>query len=128
MLSPQGRVVMVSGANRGIGRAIAERLLAAGYSISAGVRDPAKLPFGGARVLACRYDAKDRAAAPAWVAATVKRFGRIDGLVNAAGINPMARVIDEDEGPLDDMWKVNVKGPLRVVRAALPHLAASGTG
>jgi len=128
MLSPQGRVVMVSGANRGIGRAIAERLLAAGYSISAGVRDPAKLPFGGERVLACRYDAKDRAAAPAWVAATVKRFGRIDGLVNAAGINPMARVIDEDEGPLDDMWEVNVKGPLRVVRAALPHLAASGTG
>jgi NAD(P)-dependent dehydrogenase (short-subunit alcohol dehydrogenase family) len=128
MLSPQGRVVMVSGANRGIGRAIAERLLTAGYSISAGVREPAKLPFGGERVLACRYDATERAAAPAWVAATVARFGRIDGLVNSAGINPLVRVIDEDEAALDAMWEVNVKGPLRLVRAALPHLEASGTG
>jgi NADP-dependent 3-hydroxy acid dehydrogenase YdfG len=128
MLSPQGRVVMVSGASRGIGRAIAERLLAAGYSISAGVRDPAKLAIAGERVLACRYDAKDRAAAPAWVAATIKRFGRIDGLINAAGINPLVRVTDDEEGPLDEMWEVNVKGPLRMVRAALPHLEASGTG
>jgi NAD(P)-dependent dehydrogenase (short-subunit alcohol dehydrogenase family) len=128
MLSPQGRVVMVSGASRGIGRAIAERLLAAGYAVSAGVRDPAKLPFAGERVLACRYDAKDRAAPPAWVAATMARFGRIDGLVNSAGINPLVRVMDEDEAPLDEMWTVNVKGPLRLVRAALPHLEASGTG
>ena len=46
----------------------------------------------------------------------------------AAGINPLVRVIDEDEGPLDEMWEVNVKAPLRVVRAALPYLEASGTG
>ena len=128
MLSPQGRVVMVSGASRGIGRAIAERLLAAGYAISAGVRDPAKLPFAGERVLAVRYDAKDRAAPGAWVAATVARFGRIDGLVNSAGINPLVRVMDEDEAALDEMWAVNVKGPLRLTRAALPHLEQSGTG
>src|SRR5262245_36772158 len=128
MLSPQGRVVMVSGASRGIGRAIAERLLAAGYAISAGVRDPAKLPFGGERVLAVRYDAKDRASPSAWVAATVARFGRIDGLVNSAGINPLVRVMDEDETGLDEMWAVNVKGPLRLTRAALPHLEQSGTG
>jgi NAD(P)-dependent dehydrogenase (short-subunit alcohol dehydrogenase family) len=107
---------------------VGERLLTAGYTISAGVRDPAKVPFSGERVLACRYDAKDRAAVPAWVAATVKRFGRIDGLVNAAGINPLVRVIDEDEAPLDEMWEVNVKAPLRMVRAALPYLEASGTG
>jgi len=128
MLSPQGRVVMVSGASRGIGRAVAERLLAAGYAISAGARDPAALRFAGERLLVCRYDATDRAAPRAWVAETLARFGRIDGLVNAAGINPWVEVTDEDESGLDAMWEVNVKGPLRLARAALPHLAASGTG
>ncbi len=131
MLSPKGRVVMVSGASRGIGRAVAERLLAAGFTVSAGVRQPASFAITGAdpeRLLVQRYDAKDRASAKAWVAATAARFGRIDGLVNSAGINTMTTVLDEDEGPLDEIWEVNVKGPLRLIRAALPQLEASGTG
>jgi len=62
------------------------------------------------------------------VAATLARFGRIDAIVNAAGINPKVRVSDGEEELLDEMWRVNVKGPLRVIRAALPHLAKSGSG
>jgi NAD(P)-dependent dehydrogenase (short-subunit alcohol dehydrogenase family) len=126
MLDPRGRVAMVSGASRGIGRKIAERLAASGFLISAGVRDPKTADAGW---LAQRYDAERAEDATAWVAATMARFGRIDVLVNAAGISkPRTRLDEEDETSLDAMWRVNVKGPLRLVRAAMPHLRACGEG
>jgi len=127
MLESDGRVAMVSGASRGIGRRVMERLLASGFCVSAGVRDPRSVA-AHERLLVCRYDAESVAAARDWVAATVARFGRIDALVNAAGINPMARISDEDETALDRSWAVNVKGPLRLIRFAMPHLQASGSG
>jgi NAD(P)-dependent dehydrogenase (short-subunit alcohol dehydrogenase family) len=127
MLDPNGRVAMVSGASRGIGRRVMERLLASGLSVSAGMRDPRALP-GQERLLVHRYEAESLEAARDWVAATAARFGRIDALVNAAGINPMARIADADETALDRTWAVNVKGPLRLIRLAMPHLQASGTG
>ncbi|QYU67593.1 urate hydroxylase PuuD [Leptolyngbya sp. 15MV] len=77
---------------------------------------------------AFRYDAEEEGSAEAWVAGTLARFGRIDAVGNAAGINPMARLLDADEAPHDTMWRVNVKGPMRVIRAAWPHLVASGEG
>ena len=66
MLAPEGRVIMVSGANRGIGRAVAEALYRAGYTLSLGARDPASLkPVAGesveGRILMERYDAEDQA-------------------------------------------------------------------
>jgi NAD(P)-dependent dehydrogenase (short-subunit alcohol dehydrogenase family) len=125
MLDPAGRVVMVSGASRGIGRAVLERLLAAGYAVGAGVRDLGALR-PGPRLAVERYAAENLHSAEAWVAATVERFGRIDGLVCAAGINPMARLADEDETAFGAQWLVNVKGPMRLVRLA--HLAACGEG
>lgn len=127
MLDPTNRVAMVSGATRGIGQAVMQRLLGRGFLVSAGVRNPHALP-GSDRLLVHRYDAAREGAAEDWVAATVARFGRIDALANAAGINPVATLTDPDERALDEMWLINVKGPLRVVRAALPHLAASGEG
>ncbi|MHA6729203.1 SDR family NAD(P)-dependent oxidoreductase [Devosia sp. A369] len=127
MLSADGRVVMISGASRGMGRAVADRLVASGFRVSGGMRDPSKLPESD-NVLSCRFDAEEQNSAEAWVAATMERFGRIDAVVNAAGINPKVRVTDDGEDELDQMWRVNVKGPLRVVRAAFPHLAASGYG
>lgn len=133
MLEPAGRVIMVSGANRGIGLAVARSLAAKGYSLSLGARDPAALREAASglepdRLLLHAYDAKDLAAAEAWVAATVGQFGRIDGLVNNAGIGGMATVEDPDERLLDDLWAVNVKGPLRMIRLALPHLRRAGSG
>lgn len=118
---------MVSGASRGIGRHVAQRLAAAGFSVSAGMRDPTAGPAGSA-VLSCRYDAEAEGSAQEWVAATVARFGRVDAVVNIAGINPRVLVGDRGEDDLDRMWRVNVKGPLRVIRAALPHLRACGSG
>jgi NAD(P)-dependent dehydrogenase (short-subunit alcohol dehydrogenase family) len=127
MLEGAGRVAMVSGAARGIGRAVAERLLAAGYTISAGVRDLSRAP-AHERVTAHRFDAGEKGSAEAWVAATMARHGRIDALVNAAGINPRGTLLDGDETAFDAEWEVNAKGPMRVIRAAWPHLVAGGEG
>ena len=127
MLEVGDRVVMVSGASRGIGRAVAERLTATGFRVSAGVRDARGLA-ATERLMLQRYDAESVDSAEAWVAATVERFGAVHGLVNAAGINPRFTVEDADETALDQLWAVNVKGPLRLSRLAMPHLRACGTG
>ncbi|RWR10233.1 SDR family NAD(P)-dependent oxidoreductase [Paenirhodobacter populi] len=127
MLDPQGRVVMVSGAARGLGLSITQALLASGFTVSAGVRNPDRLA-PAERLTVSRYDAEEDGAAEAWVTATVAEHGRIDALVNCAGINPRVRVMDEGEEALDAMWRINVKGPLRVSRAAMPCLVASGSG
>jgi NAD(P)-dependent dehydrogenase (short-subunit alcohol dehydrogenase family) len=127
MLEADGRVVMVSGASRGIGRVVVERLIAGGYHVSAGVRDRRGL-LGSDRLMLHRYDAESLSSAEAWVAATIERFGRLDGLINAAGINPEANLTDPDETALDAMMLINVKAPKRLIRLALPHLAKSGEG
>jgi len=132
MLSPQGRVVMVSGANRGIGLAIARCLHDKGYSLSLGARDATAVESAGAwdagRVMPHRYDALDAESNAAWVDATAARFGRVDGLVNNAGIMTSAPIEEADEADLDAMWAVNVKAPLRMIKFAMPHLRASGSG
>ncbi len=127
MLDPVGRVVMISGASRGIGREVLRRLHGHGWLVSAGVRSAGRLT-AGQDLLLHRYEAEEEGAAAAWVAATAARFGRIDAVVNAAGINPLARLLDADETPHDAMWRVNVKGPMRVIRSAWPHLVAGGEG
>ena len=127
VLAVEGRVAMVSGAGRGIGRAVVEQLLAEGWHVSAGIRALRGLTATD-RLLAHRYDAEQPGSAEAWVAATQARFGAIHALVNAAGINARASIADPDETGLDELWAVNVKGPLRVIRAALPALKACGVG
>jgi|SRR5690606_4715182 NAD(P)-dependent dehydrogenase (short-subunit alcohol dehydrogenase family) len=133
MLPPEERVILVSGANRGIGRAVARRLYADGYNLSLGARDVTKLAgitagMATARVFVHPYEARDAGAAQDWVAATAAYFGRIDGLVNNAGILRPFSVEDDDETVLDALWEVNVKGPYRLIREAFPHLKASGAG
>jgi NADP-dependent 3-hydroxy acid dehydrogenase YdfG len=133
MLSPEGRVIMISGANRGIGLALARCLHAKGYALSLGARnlvalDKAVAALGGDHVMTHVLDVADKASAATWVAATATRFGRIDGLINNAGISRQTKIMDDDEVELDEMWLVNVKGPLRLTRLAMPHLKASGSG
>jgi NADP-dependent 3-hydroxy acid dehydrogenase YdfG len=127
MLEVDNRIVMVSGASRGIGHAVVHRLLASGFRVSAGLRDPSRLKEGES-LMTHRYDAEDPKSPISWVNATVARWGAVDAVVNAAGVNPKVRVSDEGENDLDEMWRVNVKGPLRLIRAALPHLAVCGHG
>lgn len=119
------RVALVSGAGRGLGRAIAERLMADGWTVSAGLRDPSKAPQG---VHAARFDAADPATAETWVEAAAAELGRIDALVNNAGILRRVTFDEGTEADLDALWQVNVKAPFRLIRAALPHLKRSGTG
>lgn len=127
MLNGDGRVAMVSGAARGIGRATLEHLLNTGWRVSAGVRDARGLTASD-RLMLHRYDAEEVESPRAWVAATLERFGALHALVNAAGINTKATLADEDEAALDALWAINVKAPMRLIRAALPALRACGEG
>jgi NAD(P)-dependent dehydrogenase (short-subunit alcohol dehydrogenase family) len=127
MLSGKDRVAMVTGASRGIGRAVADRLLAGGFRVSAGVRDPSKFTQTD-RILYHRYDAEEPASADAWLAATLSRFGTVQVLANVAGIIKPYTLYTEDDENLDAMWRVNVKAPLRLIRLTLPHLKACGEG
>jgi NADP-dependent 3-hydroxy acid dehydrogenase YdfG len=124
------RVAMVSGASRGIGAAVARELAAAGWQVSLGVRDPA--PVAGlwrdAGALVCRYDAEQRGAERSWVAETAERFGRIDALVNNAGIMIPKSVVEAADADVDQILDVNVKAPLALGREAWPHLTATGAG
>ena len=127
------RVAMVSGANRGIGRAIARELARRGFRLSLGVRKP-ETPVAGLAgvapdaVFLTRYEAREPDAGNAWVAATMARFGRIDVLVNNAGIAPQVHLETGTDAELDALLDINVKAPFRVLRAAFPHLKVSGTG
>lgn len=124
---------MLSGANRGIGAAIAERLADDGYRLSLGARRVDALAgsapdIGSDRMLLNHHEATDLDSARRWVEATVDRFDGIDVLINCAGIVDRTGFESMDEDVLDDMWAVNVKGPLRLTRLALPHLRQSGSG
>ena len=126
MLDPADRVVMVSGAARGIGRAVVERLLADGFRVSAGVRT-SNLTSSD-RLLVHRYDAESLESAQAWRDATLARFGALHGLVNAAGVS-LARAprADAVEDALDSVWLIKGKaprglGPRRARHRDLPGL------
>ena len=128
------KIAMISGATRGIGLAIARELRASGYALSLGVRRPDAVATLFAHddalpaVMSYAYEAADCEAPAAWVAATLQRFGRIDVLVNNAGIAPFIGLEDGSDDALDEMFDINVKAPFRLIRAALPALKASGCG
>lgn len=133
LLAAEGRVAMVSGASQGIGEAIARRLLADGYRLSLGVRDVEatrdKFADADRDVLFVDYfEARVPATAGAWLDRTLETFGDLQILINNAGIWRQVNFDEGDEEALDDLWAVNVKGPFRLTRLALPHLRKSGIG
>ena len=124
---------MISGASRGIGRAIAEQLLEDGYQLSLGVRMPENfeplLPSGaGGQVQIQAYDASDPSSASRWVQTCRDRFGGVDGLIHCAGIFSRVGLLFDDgqEQEIEDLWTVNVMGPWWLTRAAWPDLVSSG--
>ena len=126
-------MVLVSGANCGIGFAIAKTLYDKGYTVSLGVRDPHGLTaaiahWNDLRVHTAHYEATQWHTHEAWVESVIERFGRLDGLVNNAGVSSRGTIRDIDEKELDRVFAVNCKAPLNMIRKALPHLEASGAG
>ena len=119
---------MISGANRGIGLKIAEKLYEEGFSLSLGTRQPFDLNEDHDRVASFHFDATIAETAKEWVDKTAKRFGKIDALINNAGIVRTVTLDNVDEDTLDELFEVNVKAPYRMICHALPYLRKSGEG
>jgi NAD(P)-dependent dehydrogenase (short-subunit alcohol dehydrogenase family) len=132
-----GKVVIVTGSTKGIGRARAEGMARAGASVVVSSRKQDLCTSvaeeiehaTGAAVLGLACHVGDWDAIPGFIDAVHQRFGRIDALVNNAGINP-ARI-----GPADmtlEYWRkvfsVNLEGPLRTSQCVLPIMRGQGGG
>ena len=125
-----GRVAVVTGGGTGIGAATARRFAAEGARVVVGGRRPGPLEEVAAESggLAVAGDVADPAYAPALVAATVERFGGIDVVVANAGVGFGRSAGDVEDEPWQRTLDVNLSGPLRVVRAALPAMLDRGRG
>jgi NAD(P)-dependent dehydrogenase (short-subunit alcohol dehydrogenase family) len=117
-----GLVALVTGGASGIGAAIARTLGERGASVAVLDREVSSVPDGVFGVVA---DVTDDAAVRAAVESVVARFGRLDVLVNNAGIGAQGGVEDNTDAEWNRVWDVNVLGMVRVARAALPALRRS---
>ncbi len=120
--SLDGLVAIVTGGASGIGAAIAERLHADGAQIAVLDRDTAG---AGAAFAAFTADVSDRASVDAAVAAVAEEFGRIDIVVNNAGIGAQGDIAANDDDEWARVLSINVTGIARVTAAALPWLRES---
>ncbi len=121
----------VTGASRGLGRALAELVLERGDAVVASARDPAALAAElgpRERVLTWALDITDERAAHGAVAAALERFGRIDVLVNNAGRGLIGAVEEASAAEVLAVFENNVFGTLAVTRAALPSMRERGSG
>jgi 2-hydroxycyclohexanecarboxyl-CoA dehydrogenase len=127
-----GRVVLVTGAARGIGAGIARAAAAAGAAVALGdvaeatVREVAGA-LGG-RALGLRMDVTDAHSVGAAVAEAEARLGPIDVLVNNAGVDVIRPFLDSDPESWDRLWAVNLRGTLLATRAVLGGMVARGRG
>lgn len=124
-----GTVALVTGASSGIGAATARRLAQEGASVALIARREDRLrelattiESEGGTALVAVADISDRDQAKAAVARTVEQFGRLDTVVNNAGLMLLGPVVGADTDEWDRMIAVNVQGLLHVTHAALPHL------
>jgi len=120
----EGKAALVTGASRGIGRAVAQLLAARGVGLGLASRSGDDLGLEG--VVARPCDVRNPADLERIVGETVDRFGRLDILVANAGVGAYGPFLELSPEHLDEMIDVNVKGTLNAVRAALPHLLESG--
>lgn len=127
-MSIAGRSVIVTGGGSGIGRAIAGHLAGAGALVTiAGRREAALKETAAAidaEVVTVPADVGAEGSSDEIVAAAIERFGRLDGVVNNAGLARFGRIEEIVTADLDAMWAVNVRGPAQLIRSALPHLRA----
>lgn len=124
-------VVVVTGASRGIGRAIVARFHAEGHQVIACARRPDALAvlaadFPGVQTHVC--DMADRAAVATFAASVLQQYGSIDLLVNNAGGFQPGGVAAQPDGVLEDMLQVNLFSAYWASRAFLPGMLGSGRG
>lgn len=128
-------VAIVTGASRGIGRAVALRLAADGYAVVlgyAGRSDLAEqavtdIEAAGGRALAVQADVADDKAVAAMFDAAEQRFGGVDAVVNAAGQMKLSTVVDLDLAELDAMHRTNIRGAFVVAQQAARRLRPGGS-
>ncbi len=126
------QVFLLTGSSRGLGRRVAEAVLAAGHQLVATARDPATLAGlagrYGDQVLPVALDVTDPDAAAAAVRDGLAAFGRIDVVVNNAGYANLAAVEDITLDDFRAQLDANLLGVVNVTKAALPSLRAQGSG
>jgi NADP-dependent 3-hydroxy acid dehydrogenase YdfG len=127
-----GRVVAITGAARGIGRAAAVALAQEGATVAIGDLDVALAEQTaaeiGPRAEAFELDVTDRASFERFVASVEARFGALDALVNNAGIMALGPFLDEDDMTARRMVDINVHGVMLGMKIALPRFVARGDG
>lgn len=122
-----GMSVLVTGASGGLGSRIAARLGEAGARLTLVARDRARLGgLGIAEAATVPLDLTLPEAPAAAVQAAVDAHGRLDGVVHAAGVVAFGPLADIDDDVVDELFLINTLVPIRLVRAALPHLDRSG--
>ena len=131
------RKILISGASRGIGKAIALKLLKEGHSLSLGVRkkeDLTNTPLdpklnNPESFLVHNYEATNKKSSKLWVDKTVKTFEKIHTIIHCAGIFKRTNLlINEDEiQDIEQLWKVNVMGPWILTKDAWKYLSISNS-
>jgi len=128
-----GRTFLITGGSSGIGRACALALGSEGAFVVVGGRRAQRLEevvqriqVTGGQAHAVTGDVCDPATAPAWVRATVERFGALDGLVNTAGVIGNGGIAEGTVAEWDRVMDANLRSVYLMTRAALPELAKRG--
>lgn len=119
MSQSDGPIVLVTGASSGIGRAVSEMLLERGASVLGITRRPAALPSGVAPIqadLTRREEVQD----------VFQHLGRINALVNCAGVAYLSRIIDGNAADWEEMWRVNVMALTMCCQLSLRHFPREG--
>ena len=126
------RVWLITGGSTGIGRAVADELVARGGQLIVTARDPQTLrplvAAGGENVVAARLDVSDQASIDAALAAGLERFGRVDVLLNCAGTGLVGSIEESSDDEIEYVFRTNFFGTLRVIRTVLPYLREQGSG
>lgn len=133
-MSGTNQVAIVTGASRGIGAAVAERLASDGFTVVinyAGDAAPAeslarKLESKGGRALTAKADVSDAQAVRGMFDAAEAAFGSVDVLVNNAGIMKLAPLAESDDALFDSQIAVNLKGTFNTLREAGKRLRSGG--
>ncbi|MEW5768601.1 MAG: 3-oxoacyl-ACP reductase family protein [bacterium] len=132
--NPKSEICIVTGASRGLGRAIAVRFSLAGYCVVVTYRQESEKAkevvrqIGAARALACRANIARENEVEAMIEETLERWGRIDILVNNAGLtrdNLLIRLKDEE---WTELLETNLRGAFHCIKAVAPVMAKGGGG